>query len=506
MKWRTLILLLLVTLLPLSCRRTEDKLVDGDNPGLSIGIEFPFTPVTKAASELPATEAEKTIHSLSLWVFRHDNHTPVGYLPITDFPEDGGVKWYTVPVDWNFVNNRPPVDVFVLANAASINLDGPDGLDGDSSWETVSGSVFGKVNEYDHFGVNEPVTAVGANGLPMSGMGENMKISGSSTRLQVDAVTLQRAVSRFRMVFCRMKTEGEEEEKDQISIQKITIYGGKFPNQELVFTTGATGIKILDEGTYDPTVYERTWPDNTPIRENEVPENFIYINQNPVTYQEDLDAAVTAETLTDLGYTYFRESDQKLMGRIYYTINGNARFREFSMAAPGDFARNHTWTLFGYFLSGRNLQLSLSVQPWDRTNYLVDFSEQAVTVTRKFMVDDTTVQLTETSHDHWDAKLIPGKVAKGTLNITTPIGGKLMIYPEGAASLFSVTPTSVTINPNDHSGLITIEIRNAVTSEVDLDVLSLDDKSITLSFTVEHAGREIDANSEIIDQVYRFCL
>ena len=483
---------------------------EDDAPGLSIGVEFPFTPVTKAGSELPADPPENAIHSLSLWVFRHEEpHALVGHLSITEFPEGGGVKWYTIPVDWNFVNNRPPVDVFVLANAASINL---DDLDGESSWATVSSAVFGQVNGYDHFGVTNPVTDVdGNNGLPMSGMGENLSVYGSSPRLKVDAVTLQRAVARLRMVFCRMKTEGEEEEKDQISIQRITIYGGRIPKQEMIFTTGPTGIKILDEETpannYDPTTYERTWPENTPIRENEAPENYIYINQDPVAYQSAIDVAAKEDnTLTDLGYTYFRESDQKLMGRVYYTINGNSRFREFSMAAPGDFARNHTWTLFGYFLSGRNLQLSLSVQPWDKTNYQVDFSEQAVTVTRKFMVEDNTVQLKETSHDHWDARLIPGKVAKGTLNITTPVGGKLMIYPEGAASLFSVTPTSVTINPNDHSGLITIEIRNAVTSEVDLDVLSQDDKSITLSFTVEHAGREIDANSEIIDQVYRFCL
>lgn len=494
-----LIWTLLPALLLLSCRRNQETEPDG--PGLSIGIAFPFTSSTKAGSELSAEPAENVIHTLSVWVFRHDDehNTLVGYLPITDFPEGEQVKWYTMPVDWNFINKRPPVDVYVLANAASIDL---QGLNGSSNWETVNGAVLGQIDNHDHFGVTEPVTSVDANGLPMSGMGENLRVYGSSPRLKVDAVSMKRAVSRMRMVFCRMATEGPE--KEEVSIQKITIYGGKFPKQEYVFTTGLTGIKQLEDGTYDTSVYTHTCDQNLVIRENEAPENYIYLNQDPVTYEQMLDDAVAAGTMTDLEYTYFRETDQKLTGRIYYTINGNSRFREFTMAAAGDFARNHTWTLYGYFLRGGNLQLSLSVHPWDRSDYVVDFSDQSVSVDQKFTVDESTVQLKETSPDHYDAKLIPGKVAKGTLYIKTPVGGKLMIYPEGAASLFSVTPTSATINPN--AGLITIEIRNAVTSDVDLDAIPPDDKCITLSFTVEHANREIDANTEIIDKVYRFCL
>ena len=199
-----LIWALLPALLLLSCRRNQEEGTDG--PGLSIGIEFPFTPSTKAGAELSAEPAENVIHTLSVWVFRHDDeHTPVGHLTITDFPEGEQVKWYTMPVDWNFINKRPPVDVYVLANAASIDL---QGLNGSSNWETVSGAVLGQIDNHDHFGVTEPVTSVDANGLPMSGMGENLSVYGSSPRLKVDAVSMKRAVSRMRMVFCRMATEG----------------------------------------------------------------------------------------------------------------------------------------------------------------------------------------------------------------------------------------------------------------------------------------------------------
>ena len=101
-----------------------------------------------------------------------------------------------------------------------------------------------------------------------------------------------------------------------------------------------------------------------------------------------------------------------------------------------------------------------------------------------------------------DAHLIPGSPAKGHLHITTPRGGNLMIQSLGDAYAFQVEPDIATIDPTVNSGRIDILIRR----NPDLDE-DLTGKYITLSFSVEAAGgRVIDANTEAVDQVYRFIL
>jgi hypothetical protein len=171
------------------------------------------------------------------------------------------------------------------------------------------------------------------------------------------------------------------------------------------------------------------------------------------------------------------------------------------MANPGDFARNHTWTLFGYFLSGRNLQLAVNVLPWDMNIHHVDFSDQSVQATQ-FVVDDTTADVIESENDHFDVRLRAGVAAKGHLYITTPVSGKLMIQPIGDAGAFIVTPDIADIDPTVSSGRIDVEVRRNPDVEGDQS-----GKFITLSFSVEAGEREIDANSEILNgKTYRFIL
>ena len=181
------------------------------------------------------------------------------------------------------------------------------------------------------------------------------------------------------------------------------------------------------------------------------------------------------------------------------------------MAAPGDFARNHTWTVFAYFMSGRNLQVSLVASPWSKGDYDVDFSGQAVNVTKKFMVDERTCEIPKnedgsikySTDGYIDVKLIPGMAAKGTLSITTPVGGTLMITPLGAASLFSVTQQA-TISPEKHGGEITIEVTNNPEADIDISELPESETTLTLSFSVSVLGREVNADSEIIDKDYKY--
>lgn len=498
-RWFVIWLLGLALLLP-GCRRDTDE---ENRPGLNIAVEFPQQTSVKAGLE--AFDEENAIHSLAIWVFRSDDHTPVAsklFTTAEDLPAGGGVKWYTLDVSWDFVNNHPDVDIFALANAASIGCT----LDAGATYDQLTEAVFGyEEGVCDYFGTTSLTTSVDASlGLPFSGMKTQMTVHGTSPRLKVDAITLKRAVSRLRIVLCKTKTEGEEQ--DVVSIKGITFYKEQIPKKEYVFTESATGI-VLDQAVYAQNFMPDPFSFNGPaqLMEHEAPQNLIYVNQDPSTYQAMLNQAVSDGTLSDLGYTYLRESNERLVGRIDYTVNGKDRFREFSTPAKGDFARNHTWTLFAYFMSGRNVQLSLVALPWDKGDYRVDFSAQAITVISKFVVDESSGDISY-NDGFVDVKLIPGVAVKGHLAITTPVGGTLMIYPQGAATLFTVSPEQAFIDPDNHGGRIDIEIRNNPSVEVNVSELPASETTLTLSFSVEAAGREMDANTEVIDNNYRFHL
>ena len=499
MNWKSIILssLVLLLLLP-GCRR---EIIPASSspagPTLEIAIQFPSIPATKAG-ELAATALENKIHSLSIWVFRSEDHTRVGEpLMLTDesqFPPSGGIGRYQFSVDWNFVNSHPDVDVFVLANAASIGCT----LNASSTYENLIEANFGYVSDEDDcFGTHDYTTSVNPEkGLPMSGMKTRVKVYGSAPQMKVDPITLVRAVSRLRMVLCRTATDDTTEE-DEVSVSGITFYKDQIPLREYVFTEGTTGI-VPGDYTDD---FSFSGP--AEIKPNPVPENLIYVSQDPDEYQQMLDQAYEAGELTDLGYVYLRESDKRIFGRVDYKINGKDRSREFAMAAPGDFARNHTWTLLAYFMSGRNLQVSLVAAPWTKGDYHVDFSGQAVNVTKKFRIDERTCEVSRSEDGYIDVKLIPGTPAKGTLTITTPVGGTLMITPLGAASLFSVTQQA-TIAPDRNGGEITIEITNNPDTDIDISELPASETTLTLSFSVSVLGREVNVDSEAIDSDYKY--
>ena len=506
MRWKSVILsaLALLLLLP-GCRREVLSSTTPPGPTLEIAIQFPYVPATKAG-ELAASPQENKIHSLSIWVFRSEDHTRVGE-PLTltdesDFPPSGGgIGRYQFSVDWNFVNTHPDVDVFVLANAASIGCT----LGASSTYDEIASARFGYVDDNkDVFGTHTYTTSVPEDGLPMSGMKTRVKVYGSAPQMKVDPITLVRAVSRLRMVLCRTATDGVAQE-DEVSVSGITFYKDQIPLSEYVFTEGTTGVIP----PYTPADFSFSVPDE--IKRNPVPENLIYVSQDPDEYQKMLDNARDADQLTDLGYVYLRESDKRIFGRVDYTINEKARSREFAMAAPGDFARNHTWTLLAYFMSGRNLQVSLVAAPWNKGDYHVDFSGQAVNVTRKFRMDERTCEIPHnedgsikySADGYIDVKLIPGTPAKGTLTITTPVGGTLMITPLGAASLFSVTQQS-TISPDRNGGEITIEITNNPDTDIDISELPASETTLTLSFSVSVLGREVNVDSEAIDSDYKY--
>ncbi len=489
MKFLRLLILSAAVLLSLwNCRREEEAVTARE---MGIYIEAPGEGLSRAdVGEVTSTDAaENLLHDMKIWVFTSDGHEKIAALNIaqSQLPAAGRTRRYVVPVTKEFAAQRPDVDVFVFANADVIG----SFLNTDSDWDEVNDAVFGTTA----FGISTPTRTVDPTyGLPMTGVGRGLRIQLEEPVLRVETVRLVRAVSKLRYVFCRMK---DDEQHDNLSVDRITLNGGLIPWQEYLFT-GSLPYAIAPGG-YDPSPLVTEGPQT--LAQNETPEKLVYAGQDAQSYQKLLEDAIAEGVLTDAGTIYLRESDKMLTGFVSYTVNGVAHTRNFSMANPGDFARNHTWTLFGYFLSGRNLQLAVNVLPWDMNIHHVDFSDQSVQATQ-FVVDDTTADVIESGHDHFDVRLRAGVAAKGHLYITTPVSGKLMIQPIGDAGAFIVTPDIADIDPTISSGRIDVEIRRNPDVEGDQT-----GKYITLSFSVEAGEREIDANSEILNgKTYRFIL
>ena len=484
--------LLLAAFLVVGCRRTDPNAAPS-GPQLQLFLECPgdALPTVKASEgEVPSANADEyALHSLRVWVFNSETHARVTSLTLTEaqFPSAGRVRRYMVPVSREFARTRPDVDVFALANAASVGCT----LGEDASWEDLNEALFGD----DWFGVQSPVRTVNPSlGLPMSGVGKDLPIQGEEPVLKIETIRLTRAVSKVRYVFCRMKEDGDD---DDVSVDNITLNGGLIASREYLFTTSACAIL---PGNYEDLPL--TVPGSANIAKNASPEKLVYAGQDPVSYENLLNSAVSEGILTDCGVIYLRETNKALTGHVDYTINGEAQSpKSFTMDAPGDFARNHSWTLYGYFLGGRNLQMSVRVLPWDYTVWGINFSDESVQASQLF-IDDTTVSMREVSGGHFDVRLLAGVTAKLHLFIHAPVSGKLMIRPVGDAGSFLVSPDMADINPSVDGGRIDIDIRRNPAAEGDLT-----GHYITLSFSVELGEREIDANTEILNNdVYRFIL
>lgn len=494
MRHLPLILLLLAAVLP-GCRREPLQYDNSDEMG--IFVSCPGTPGTRASQgNVQAKEDEYRLHSLQIWIFTSDDRQLLYYLPLTSedqLPAPGQTRRYAIPLEPGFArrNPLPTIDVFALANAASIGCE----MDENSSWNDVNGAYFSGAT----FGVSSPVTEVPANGLPMSGARRGMTLSYTDDGLVLNAdqtVEVVRDVSKIRYVFCRMRDDGDPN-GDNVSIQSITLNGNLIPLQEYLFTTDRA-YRIGSE--YESTAITTDFS-TTVVAHNDAPEKLVFAGQNSASYEQLLEDAIEDGELTDGGVMYLRESDKALTGSITFTSDGVQRTRVFSMAAPGDFVRNHSWILYGYFITGKKLELSINAIPWEYSSYRIDFTE-ALSVTKQFTLDRATVaHVDEVSKDHFNVFLKQNVPARASFAIIAPVNGTLHVNAVGDANAFVVEPQEAPIQADVNGGEMTISIRPN-------PYFTADDReyAVTLSFVVVAAdGREFDANTEIFNtSVYRF--
>ena len=282
---------------------------------------------------------------------------------------------YQLVVSNSFADAKPNVDVYVLANGNQVGF--PQ-LDGNTSRAVLKEALMN-----DTYGLTTLVTDVPVGiGLPMSGMLNDAELGGQSPVLNVKTpVTVVRTVSKMRFIFSRNKlTEEEITNKTQIRITKIELDGSMIPTKEYIFLENAYKPRAFRVGeSYVEGPTELATPGETLgdvlIAECDTPSKYAYIaSQSGQQYEYLIDEGISKNELTPLGKFYFRESNLQMKRTIDYEIRENdetearpenKKSARFVMNAAGDFSRNHTWIVYGYFAGSDNLQvITLKINPW----------------------------------------------------------------------------------------------------------------------------------------------
>ena len=329
---------------------------------LTIYVFSPEQPIITRGDVGPvnASEAENKVNSLQLWIFDTSGNK-VGYLKTTETAtlNTGQGAIYQIPVSDEFAQNKPTVDVYVLANVTTANCGISATLDENTTREALIEQA--KITS-GHFGLTSAslATAVPADGLPMAGILKNQPVIGDAPVLRIGnetniaTVPLTRAVSKMRFFFANVATA------PKLTITGITLNGSLIPNEEYLFTQSKTL-------TYDANAAS-ILASSIEVAKKEDPAQYIYEGQ---TAQEYENLMVGAE-LSLVGPYYLRESGKILTGTITYTVErmSEPMSATFTMKEQGDFLRNHSWIVYAYYegLSGMQV-VTVDVTDWVAKSY-----------------------------------------------------------------------------------------------------------------------------------------
>jgi hypothetical protein len=371
--------LLLMLLMSCSSEGSGTDELDNQPTMLQIYVYAPdhMLPTRANTDWVKSATEESKVKTLQIWVFEHDNGNLVGYFtpPTTDDLNTAGNAVYQMAVTPQFVQSKPKVDVYVLANVAMENC--KCAFDENTTRAQLEDALLKHEDENDPFGLTTKETAVPADGLPMTGVLRDQIVTGESPVLRIGdgslaTVQLVRTVSKVRFLFSQMEN-GEGEMK----IKSVSLTGDILPKQEYLF---------LDEpDTEDKEPYTGSeYHINTAGGYDVGPVQMVGAidkvasNTDPLyyTYSTDMGAQVyegriaeglnkTDPELTLGGTFYLRESDKKLTGEIRYTVNdGDEKTTAFSIHDAGDFSRNHTWVVYAFYGSTTLDILVVRIKEW----------------------------------------------------------------------------------------------------------------------------------------------
>ena len=384
-----LMLLLLTACSGSSSDGGDEPVPTSSKPVLKIYIFPPDRPAITRADDLgyvEATEEENKIHSLHVWVFERNesnlgNSLLVGYVSLGNLTLSAtGNGEVTMEIIDTFADKimtaekRPRVDVYVAANVTSANC----GI----SFAGLTNKGVTKESDLEplfigrnYFGVTSPVLGVPADGLPMSGVLKDQVIAGTSpvfrvgTEQRLSNVQLVRAVSKVRFIFCMSSSNN-----DDVAVNSISLDGSVLPKEEYLFLTDDYSkvtqkwrVKSLTNDYESSATLISIPSGTTTIKKNDDPYSYSYDGKmTGQAYENLINEGVKNNELSDLGTVYLRESDKALAGVINYeiipygTTTPNAKtVSYYSMKNAGEFSRNHTWIVYGYFVTNGELRLNV---------------------------------------------------------------------------------------------------------------------------------------------------
>ena len=349
---------------------------------LDIYVYAPDNPaITRSDNgSVAASDNEKKISSLHIWVFRHRDGELMGYLnpDVTSLSATGNAVYQMLMPD-EFVTEKPNVDVYVMANVTAADC-GLTALGEGVTRSALEGILIGHKDASDYYGLTTLVTAAPAEGLPMSGVLKNQPVYGEAPVLRIGTseniakLQLVRAVSKMRFIFS--KFTGDER---VYTVTSISLDANMMPKQEYLFLDGAYPTYRFKVGSeYESGYLSLMSNELTDIKSCEDPSVYAYVSGDGQEYEDKIDnglaSVVDAEhqennrgpELTQAGLIYLRESDKKLTGKINYKVDGVSKEpATFSMKTDGDFSRNHTWIVYAYFMNGNLLNVNVvDVKSW----------------------------------------------------------------------------------------------------------------------------------------------
>ncbi len=552
--------MLLAALPVISCHHPEEE----ELAELSVSIYIPDILATKAETgRVGALSSEKNINSLQLWVFISGGASDgqlVGYkgfnaadLASTGLPHST-ITRFGMPLSREMFallsQSEARVDVYALANAASTGHAslGEGTVRAELEAAVITGSAFGPT----------PLTmSVPDAGLPMSGVRKAAPVAGGYPVLNVSEVTLTRAVSKIRFVFCQQGTPATDTDPAVASnpacLVKSITFGGTAAGHDCQI---AASEKLFTDHKYgatdNPFEIVGYTPLSTVIAGEETEEGILPLIQNSDLsisahpdsllfrcsgheletareYESRLDETIGASSQT--GPIYIRETDKCISGTILYNAGDEDQTVTFYMPSDNVLTRNHSWILYAYFAEAtKTLQFKIVVLPWDKSTYDMDYttSTSIVNVVRRFTIPETepaTYNKIQKPGGYYDIEFwhtLDGQpnVIKGDILIATPVGQKLHVVPVAGAlqghtkvdGIFNVSPMEQVIYPNyqhpedGRTEDCKIEFVISCNPGAHTDE-ELEGNYIDLHFCVEIGDNErwIDLDSESIDY-YRILL
>ena len=364
-RWMLLLLAVLLT----ACHSSDEDSSD-QNCYLDIYVYAPDRPIVTRGDvgEVdPLSDgdgAEKIVHSLQIWVFKSNGGGKVGYLGVDatsaeyadpTFLNKTGQQKYRMKVAKEFADHPEAVDVYVVANPSSCGSSfGENTTRSALEAAKIGTSYFGTTDLYNEDDLDKDRDGrITTYGLPMSAVEKNQPIYGSFPSLRIGSETemttlkLTRAVSKLRFVLCRK--DDTSSTKQLVGINSITLNANQIPNETWLITREPLNYTAR---THSAIEYGSVAKEDIPMVEN--PLEYAYETQTAQNYEDIVNLAIKELKLKQLGLTYLRESDLQLKGNINYTYRDgstdNTVDTEFSMAAPGDFLRNHSWIIYIFYM------------------------------------------------------------------------------------------------------------------------------------------------------------